>query len=55
MQKGVRELEKLLAADADAAALKAAADELSRRTAVIADDVISTAVRKALQEEQKAP
>ena len=55
VQKGVRELEKLLAADADAAALKAAADELSRRTAVIADDVISTAVRKALQEEQKAP
>ncbi len=53
VQKGVRELEKLLAAGAEAAALKAAADELSKRTAVIADDVISTAVRKALQEEQK--
>ena len=53
VQKGVKGLEKLLAANADAAALKQATDELSKLTATIADDVISSAVQKALAEEQR--
>ncbi|MGE3173233.1 MAG: Fe-S protein assembly chaperone HscA [Planctomycetota bacterium] len=52
VQKAARALEKLLQQpDADAAAMKAAADELGRLTATIADDVISSAVQKALTEE----
>ncbi len=52
VQKSARALEKLLQANADAAALKAACDELSKLTATIADDVISSAVQRSLQEEQ---
>jgi molecular chaperone DnaK len=55
VQKSARALEKLLQAGADAAALKAACDELGRLTATIADDVISSAVQRALAEEQSAP
>ena len=55
VQKTARALEKLLHANADAAALKAACDELSKLTATIADDVISSAVQRALAEEQSAP
>jgi molecular chaperone DnaK (HSP70) len=52
VQKSARALEKLLQAGADAAALKVACDELSKLTATIADDVISSAVQRSLQEEQ---
>jgi len=53
VQKAVKALEKLLAADADAAALQAGSDELTKVTATIADDVISTAVTKALRAQQQ--
>jgi chaperone protein DnaK len=52
VQKSARALEKLLQANAEAAALKAACDELSKLTATIADDVISSAVQRSLQEQQ---
>ena len=52
VQKSARALEKLLQSGADAAALKVACDELSKLTATIADDVISSAVQRSLQEEQ---
>ncbi|MEQ1631238.1 MAG: Fe-S protein assembly chaperone HscA [Planctomycetota bacterium] len=52
VQKSARALEKLLQADAGAEALKAATDELSKLTATIADDVISSAVQRALADEQ---
>ena len=52
VQKSARALEKLLQSGADAAALKFACDELSKLTATIADDVISSAVQRSLQEEQ---
>jgi len=52
VQKAARALEKLLQSGADAAALKVACDELSKLTATIADDVISSAVQRSLQEEQ---
>jgi molecular chaperone DnaK (HSP70) len=45
-------LQKLLAANADAAALKAGCDELTKLTATIADDVISSAVTKALKADE---
>ncbi len=51
VQKAVRALEKLLAANADAAAIKAGCDDLTKVTATIADDVISSAVTKALRDE----
>jgi molecular chaperone DnaK len=54
VQKAVRQLDKLLGSGADIAALKAATEELSRLTATIADDVISSAVQKALRAEQAA-
>jgi hypothetical protein len=53
VQKSARALEKLLAGAADAAALRAATDELGRLTATIADDVISAAVQRALSDEQR--
>jgi molecular chaperone DnaK len=52
VQKAVKALQQLLAANAPAAALKSGCDELTKVTATIADDVISSAVTKALQEEQ---
>ncbi len=52
VQKAAKALEKLLGAGADAAALRAATDELSKLTATIADDVISSAVHKALAQDQ---
>ncbi len=51
VQKALKALQKLLAAGADAAALKHGCDELTKVTATIADDVISSAVTKALREE----
>jgi molecular chaperone DnaK (HSP70) len=53
VQKAVKALAKLLVQHADTAALKQACDELSKLTATIADDVISSAVTKALREENK--
>jgi molecular chaperone DnaK len=50
--KAVRQLEKLLAENAPVDALRTATEELSRMTATLADDVISSAVQKALQNEQ---
>jgi molecular chaperone DnaK (HSP70) len=52
VQKAVRALDKLLAAGADTAALRQATDELGKLTSTIADDVISSAVQKALAEQQ---
>jgi molecular chaperone DnaK (HSP70) len=54
VHKAVKALDKLLTGDADAAALKAGCDELTKVTATIADDVISSAVTKALREEQQS-
>jgi molecular chaperone DnaK len=51
VQKANKRLEKLLAAGAPPVDLKQASEELSRLTATIADDVISSAVTKALQQE----
>ena len=53
VQKAVKALAKLLVQNADATVLKQACDDLSKLTASIADDVISSAVTKALREEQK--
>jgi molecular chaperone DnaK (HSP70) len=53
VQKALKALSKLLAANAAPAALKAACDELTKVTTTIADDVISSAVTKALREEQQ--
>ncbi|MSR37256.1 MAG: Fe-S protein assembly chaperone HscA [Planctomycetes bacterium] len=55
VQKSVKALEKLLAAltPVDLAVLKLATEELSKLTVTIADDVISSAVQKALAEEQR--
>jgi molecular chaperone DnaK (HSP70) len=52
VQKANKALQKLLAANADAAALKAGCDELTKLTATIADDVISSAVTKALKADE---
>ncbi|MEC7582738.1 MAG: Hsp70 family protein, partial [Planctomycetota bacterium] len=52
VNKAVRQLEKLLAAEPAAADLTAATEELSKLTATIADDVISSAVKQALVDEQ---
>lgn len=53
VHKAVKALQKLLDADADAAALKKGSEDLTSVTATIADDVISSAVTKALKEEQQ--
>ncbi len=53
VHKALNALDKLLTANAAAPALKQACDELTKVTATIADDVISAAVTKALQEEQQ--
>ena len=53
VQKALKALSKLLVGNADAAALKAGCDELTKVTATIADDVISSAVTKALRSEQQ--
>ena len=53
VHKAVKALDKLLLAAADAAALKAGCDELTKVTATIADDVISSAVTRALREEEQ--
>ncbi|MEO6597697.1 MAG: molecular chaperone DnaK [Planctomycetota bacterium] len=53
VQKALKALGKLLAANADVEALKGGCDELTKVTATIADDVISAAVTKALREEQQ--
>ena len=53
VQKALKALGKLLVGNADAAALKTACDDLTKVTATIADDVISSAVTKALREEQQ--
>ena len=52
VQKATKALQKLLAANAGAAALKAGCDELTKLTATIADDVISSAVTKALKADE---
>jgi hypothetical protein len=54
VKKASKRLEKALGDRAPTADLKAAIEELSQLTAQIADDVVSSAVRKALSEE-KAP
>jgi molecular chaperone DnaK (HSP70) len=54
VQRAVRTLDKLLAGNAETAALEAATEELARLTGTIADDVISSAVSKALRAEQAA-
>ncbi len=52
--KAAKRLQKLLGQDGTADAdLQAAVDELSKLTAQIADDVIGSAVQKALREEQR--
>ena len=51
VQKATKALAKLLVGNADAPTLKQACDDLSKLTATIADDVISSAVTKALREE----
>ncbi|MCA8977062.1 MAG: Hsp70 family protein, partial [Planctomycetes bacterium] len=53
VQKAVKQLQKALEAGVETAALKAQCDELSKLTATIADDVISSAVTKALKEGQQ--
>ncbi|MBL9079530.1 MAG: Fe-S protein assembly chaperone HscA [Planctomycetes bacterium] len=53
VHKAVKALEALLAGAADTAALKAGCDALTEVTATIADDVISSAVTKALREEER--
>jgi len=53
VQKALKALSKLLVNHADAAALKAGCDDLTKVTATIADDVISSAVTKALRTEQQ--
>ncbi len=53
VQKALKALGKLLAANAETAVLKAACEELTKVTSSIADDVISSAVTKALREEQQ--
>ena len=53
IKKAVRAVEKVLQeATANPEALRAPVDELSRLTAQIADDVVSSAVRKSLTEPQ---
>jgi molecular chaperone DnaK (HSP70) len=54
IQRAVRALEQLLAAGAATTTLKAATEEIAQMTAQIADDVISSAVTKALREEKLA-
>jgi len=53
VQKALKLLGKLLVGQAEPAALKAACDDLTKVTSTIADDVISSAVTKALREEQQ--
>jgi hypothetical protein len=54
VQKALKALGKLLSGGADAAALKQGCEELTKVTATIADDVISSAVTKALREEERS-
>jgi Fe-S protein assembly chaperone HscA len=54
VHKALKQLDALLAAKADAAALKAGCEALTKVTASIADDVIGAAVAKALRDEQAA-
>lgn len=51
VKKAVRSVEQALAGGGDVEALRAPIEELSRLTAQIADDVVSSAVSKALLEE----
>ncbi len=53
VQKALKALAKLLVANANAETLKHGCDELTKVTATIADDVISSAVTKALREEER--
>jgi len=53
VHKAKKALQKLLDKGADADAIKAGCDELTKVTATIADDVISASVTKALKEEQQ--
>lgn len=53
VHKAINHLERLLAEPADSANLKQASDELAALTATIADDVISSAVSKALREDHQ--
>jgi molecular chaperone DnaK (HSP70) len=55
VHQATKALEDLLAANADAAALAAGCAALTAVTATIADDVISAAVTRALQQEQEQP
>jgi molecular chaperone DnaK len=52
VHKATKALQKLLDGNAPPAALKAGCDELTKVTATIADDVISSAVTKALKESE---
>ncbi len=54
VRKCANRIDQLLAGE-DVAALRAAVDELSRLTAQIADDVMSAAVKQALQSERESP
>ncbi|MCA8948835.1 MAG: Fe-S protein assembly chaperone HscA [Planctomycetes bacterium] len=53
VHKAVKALDRLLTDDADADALRAGCEELTKLTSTIADDVISSAVTKALRAEQE--
>lgn len=55
VHKALKALEQLLAAGADTTALKAGCDQLTQVTATVADDVISSAVTKALRAEEQQP
>jgi molecular chaperone DnaK (HSP70) len=50
VQKATRKLDKLLQAEVSVDELRTAVDDLAKLTAQIADDVISSAVQKALNE-----
>ncbi|MFK7740895.1 MAG: molecular chaperone DnaK [Planctomycetota bacterium] len=52
VHKAVKALQKALDADAEADVLKSASEDLTKVTATIADDVISSAVTKALKEQE---
>ncbi len=53
VHKAKKALQRLLDAGADADAIKAGCEELTKVTATIADDVISASVTQALKEEQQ--
>ncbi|MBK8976768.1 MAG: Fe-S protein assembly chaperone HscA [Planctomycetes bacterium] len=54
IRKAAQRVATLLAANGSTDALRAAVDELSKRTAQVADDVVGAAVRKALAAERPA-